>query len=83
MTFRLDQATQVLDAQGLRCPEPVMMVRKNMRHMQQGDTLLVYADDPSTTRDIPSFCRFMDHQLLIAQTQELPYHFVIKKGLDN
>ena len=26
-----------LDAQGLRCPEPVMMVRKTVRGMQAGD----------------------------------------------
>ncbi|MGL5790858.1 MAG: sulfurtransferase TusA, partial [Plesiomonas shigelloides] len=35
---------------------------------------------PSTTRDIPSFCRFMDHQLLEAQTESLPYRYLIRKG---
>ncbi|EEX35683.1 tRNA 5-methylaminomethyl-2-thiouridine synthase TusA [Vibrio metschnikovii CIP 69.14] len=49
--------------------------------MQAGDVLLVMADDPSTTRDIPSFCRFMDHQLLAQQTEQLPYQYLIKKGL--
>ena len=52
-----------------------------MRTMQDGDVLLIKSDDPSTTRDIPSFCRFMDHQLLAAKTDELPYQFLIKKGL--
>lgn len=41
-----------LDARGLRCPEPVMMVRKTVRGMQAGETLLIVADDPATTRDI-------------------------------
>lgn len=82
MSFDFENATKILDAQGLRCPEPVMMVRKTIRTMQEGDTLLITADDPSTTRDIPSFCRFMDHQLLQANTDELPYQFVIKKGLN-
>lgn len=81
MNFNPELATLTLEAQGLRCPEPVMMVRKTMRTMQDGDVLLIKADDPSTTRDIPSFCRFMDHQLLAAQTEELPYQFLIKKGL--
>ena len=58
-----------------------MMVRKTIRNMQQGETLLVTADDPSTTRDIPSFCRFMDHELLQAQTEQIPYQFLIKKGM--
>ena len=57
-----------------------MMVRKTIRNMDEGDTLLVTADDPSTTRDIPSFCRFMDHELLQAQTEQIPYQFLIKKG---
>lgn len=69
-----------LDAQGLRCPEPVMMVRLNIRKMQEGETLLVVADDPATTRDIPSFCRFMDHTLVSSDTETLPYRYVIKKG---
>ncbi|MGY2573932.1 sulfurtransferase TusA [Vibrio diazotrophicus] len=73
---------KVLEAEGLRCPEPVMMVRKTIRTMQDGEVLLVKADDPSTTRDIPSFCRFMDHQLLSSKTDELPYLYLIKKGLE-
>lgn len=32
--------------------------------MQEGEILLILADDPATTRDIPSFCQFMDHNLL-------------------
>ncbi|MGL4454569.1 MAG: sulfurtransferase TusA [Plesiomonas sp.] len=68
-----------LNALGLRCPEPVMMVRKTIRTMQTGQTLLIIADDPATTRDIPSFCRFMDHQLLQADTDVLPYRYLIRK----
>lgn len=34
-----------LDALGLRCPEPVMMVRKTVRTMPVGETLLIIADD--------------------------------------
>ncbi len=72
-------ANKTLEAEGLRCPEPVMMVRKTIRNMQDGEVLLINADDPSTTRDIPSFCRFMDHQLIDSQTDVLPYQYLIKK----
>jgi tRNA 2-thiouridine synthesizing protein A len=82
MTFDPTLATKTLEAEGLLCPEPVMMVRKTIRTMNDGDVLLVKADDPSTTRDIPSFCRFMDHQLIGSQTESLPYQYLIKKGLD-
>ncbi|MGF1716797.1 sulfurtransferase TusA [Photobacterium chitinilyticum] len=80
MTAIFENPTHSLEAQGLRCPEPVMMVRKTVRKMANGDTLLVTADDPSTTRDIPSFCRFMDHTLLAADTDQLPYRYLIQKG---
>ncbi|MBU2897608.1 sulfurtransferase TusA [Vibrio hepatarius] len=81
MTFNTEQADKILVAEGMRCPEPVMMVRKTIRNMQDGEILLVTADDPSTTRDIPSFCRFMDHQLIDAQTEQLPYQYLIRKGI--
>ncbi|QBG36289.1 sulfurtransferase TusA [Litorilituus sediminis] len=81
MTANIFQNTDhSLDAIGLRCPEPVMMVRKQIRNIASGETLLVQCDDPSTTRDIPSFCRFMEHELVAQQTAELPYLYVIKKS---
>ncbi len=76
----LPEADKQLDAMGLRCPEPVMMTRLTLRKMQVGQSLLVQADDPSTARDIPSFCQFMQHELLFSQTEKFPYQFVIKKG---
>ncbi|MBK4715292.1 MULTISPECIES: sulfurtransferase TusA [Tenebrionibacter/Tenebrionicola group] len=74
------RADHTLDAQGLRCPEPVMMVRKTVRGMQAGETLLIIADDPATTRDIPGFCRFMEHELLAQHTASLPYRYLLRKG---
>lgn len=75
-----ESAKYHLDAIGLRCPEPVMMVRLKIREMQINETLLVTADDHSTTRDIPSFCRFMGHELVDSQSSKSPYQYMIKKG---
>ncbi len=75
------EISQTLDTVGLRCPEPVMLTRKAIRHLNDGDVLYILADDPATTRDIPSFCAFMDHQLLASQTETLPYQYWVKKGL--
>lgn len=76
----LPTTSDTLDTLGLRCPEPVMLVRKKIRELATGETLLITADDPATTRDIPSFCRFMEHQLVEQQISNLPYWYVIKKG---
>lgn len=79
METLFQQADHTLDALGLRCPEPVMLVRLQIRKMQAGETLLIIADDPATTRDIPAFCRFMDHQLVGSDTAALPYRYLVKK----
>ena len=81
MSEMFEQANHQHDALGLSCPEPVMMIRKTVRKMADGETLLVIADDPATTRDIPSFCQFMDHTLLASDTSKTPYQYLLKKGL--
>ncbi len=73
------QADHQLDTIGLRCPEPVMMIRKKMRELEAGQTLHITADDTSTTRDIPSFCRFMEHELVLTKIDAKPYSYLIKK----
>lgn len=70
----------LLQAEGLRCPEPVMMIRKSIRAIKTGEVLKVIADDPSTKRDIPTFCEFMDHQLIKKEISQLPYQYWIQKG---
>jgi tRNA 2-thiouridine synthesizing protein A len=81
MTDIFEQADHQLNAIGLRCPEPVMMIRLQIRKMQDGDTLSICADDHSTTRDVPSFCRFMHHTLVASEVDEAPYRYLVKKGL--
>jgi len=68
-----------LDAQGLRCPEPLMLVRNKVRALSKGDILHIVATDPSTRRDFLDFCRFMGHELVHENTQEEKLHFWIKK----
>lgn len=79
--MEFSQATHQLNALGKRCPEPVMLIRGIVRKMADGETLYIQADDPSTTRDIPSFCRFMDHTLVKQQTKDKPFQYLIRKGV--
>jgi len=81
MTDIFEQADHQLNAIGLRCPEPVMMIRLQIRNMQDGDTLSICADDHSTTRDVPSFCRFMHHTLVASEVDQAPYRYLVKKGV--
>lgn len=77
-----ESAQYHLDARGLFCPEPVMMLHNKVRDMQPGELLEVLATDPSTTRDIPKFCRFLGHELLSQEVIDdgSEYRYCIRKG---
>lgn len=70
---------KLLDAQGLTCPEPVMLLHKAVREVQSGGVIKVLATDPSTERDIPKFCLFLGHELLNTHKQEEKFCYFIRK----
>lgn len=69
-----------LDAKGLFCPEPVMMLHNTVRDMLAGEVLQIVATDPSTQRDIPKFCTFLGHDLIEQAEKEECYLYIIRKG---
>ena len=69
----------ILDASGLLCPEPVMLLHNRIRDIAVGETLQVQATDPSTERDIPRFCAFLGHELLEHTAVGGNYIYVIRK----
>ena len=71
---------QCLDARGLTCPEPLMMVRHAVRGLVSGQVLYVQATDPSTVRDLHNFCRFLGHSMLAENADENDYEFWIQKA---
>ncbi len=77
----LIQADAELDARGLYCPEPVMLLHTKVRELGAGEVLKVSATDPSTQRDIPKFCIFLEHQLLESSEQDGTYTYFIRKKL--
>lgn len=69
-----------LDASGLLCPEPVMLLHNKVREMSAGEVLKVIATDPSTQRDIPKFCAFLGHELVKQVVDNQSYEYFIRKG---
>ncbi len=68
MAEMLIQADAELDASGLFCPEPVMMLHRTIRRADGGEVIEILATDPATTRDIPNFCRHLGHTLMQQET---------------
>jgi tRNA 2-thiouridine synthesizing protein A len=73
----------LLDARGLFCPEPVMLLHKKIREIAPGEILVLVATDPSTTRDVPKFCHFLGHELLSHAEEENTYRYAIRKAAGN
>ena len=69
-----------IDATGLKCPEPVMLLHAAMRRLSPGDELTLDATDPSTERDVPNFCEFLGHSLLLAERHDSVFHYRIQKS---
>ncbi|WP_369602364.1 sulfurtransferase TusA [Hahella sp. SMD15-11] len=70
---------EVMDATGLYCPEPVMLLHNRVMDMKVGAVLEVRATDPSTKRDIPRFCQFLGHELLLSEERDAIYYYHIRK----
>ena len=56
-------AQHFLDATGLYCPEPVMLLHGIVRKAAVGEIIHLVASDPSTQRDVAKFCHFLGHEL--------------------
>ncbi len=74
------QADIEVDAKGLRCPEPLMVVRNKMMDMRSGEVIKIVATDPSTSWDFAKFCKFLNHEMVHQETDENEYRYWIKKG---
>ena len=74
------KADTQLDARGLYCPEPVMMLHNKIADIEAGQLVEVLATDPSTERDIPKFCNFLGQELVSKEQSGDEYHYLIRKG---
>lgn len=57
-------ATHVLDASGLKCPQPVLKLAVRATTVPPGDILEILGDCPTFERDIRVWCQRLDKTLL-------------------
>ena len=75
----MDKPTRHLDATGLLCPEPLMLLRNQVREMSIGERIEITATDPTTHRDFSDYCRFLGHELVHYSQQDELHKFVVEK----
>ena len=69
-----------VDATGLKCPEPVMLLHAAIRRAEPGETVLLTATDPSTQRDVANFCEFLGHNLLESTADDGQFIYRVRKA---
>lgn len=57
-----------------------MLVRNKVRTMAAGERLRVLATDPTTSRDLENFCRFMQHEMVATGESAGELSYLIRKG---
>ena len=68
-----------LDAKGLICPEPIMLLHKAIKEAKHGDRIEVFATDPTTEKDIEKFCNFLGHLLLEKKIEDKEFYYLVEK----
>jgi tRNA 2-thiouridine synthesizing protein A len=69
----------VLDLRGLRCPQPVLRAKKELREIPIGGILVLECTDPLTMIDVPHFTNQTGQTLSAQQREGDLYIFKIVK----
>lgn len=82
---------QVIDAQGLACPMPLLKAKMALKHTPQGQAVYLLASDKNSVHDIAAFAKHANRQLWQAHgngmdndnidndnnTDTSQYHFIL------
>jgi tRNA 2-thiouridine synthesizing protein A len=69
-----------IDAQGLRCPLPVLRLRQRLADLQPGQVVRLLADDPMAAIDVPHFCAETGHSVITQDATGAGLVFLVAKG---
>ena len=68
-----------IDLRGLRCPLPVLRVKKALGEIGAGGVLRAFADDPGAAEDIPAFVKMAGHEMRGVSAADGGRYFVVVK----
>jgi tRNA 2-thiouridine synthesizing protein A len=69
-----------VDASGLRCPLPLLRLKKALMDLKSGDVVKIIATDPAAHLDIGVFVEQAGHSLLeYCRHQQTQVFFIMKK----
>lgn len=62
-----NEVAMMVDAKGLKCPLPVVRVKKAIQNVEVGQVIQVEATDPGSMADFQAWARSTGHELLLAE----------------
>ncbi len=69
----------LVDARGHRCPTPTLRLRRALAQAQEGDAVVLIADDPLARIDVPHFLAAEGHELACVEEQAGAFRFSVRK----
>lgn len=69
-----------LDLRGLRCPLPVLKIRKALAGLEPGAEIVAKTDDPLASVDVPNFVRESGDSVLESRRDGAAIVFRIRKA---
>ena len=69
----------MVDAKGQNCPMPLLMAKRALNQLGEGQVLQVYATDPGSVKDFRVFSQQSGHRLLDSTESEGVYTYLIEK----
>lgn len=74
---------KTIDSSGLKCPMPLLFLRRSLISINAGEQVCLISTDEKSLKDVPTFCTQMGHRLveIIAQPEQSPscWHFIVAK----
>ena len=74
------ETDSVVDALGLYCPEPILLLTEEIEKLKPGQTLLLMLDDPSGLEDVKRWSKRTGNKLISTDEKEGELYFTIEKA---
>jgi tRNA 2-thiouridine synthesizing protein A len=69
-----------IDANGKRCPLPIVMLAREIKTLEPGSEIEILADDPVFEPDLKSWIKKTGHELIsLEQSSEGKYAAIVRK----
>ena len=66
-----------LDYRGLKCPLPVLRLRKALKNKHPGKQYRVLTSDQNSVKDIKTFCKISGGEIISLEEKDSVFYFLI------